>query len=186
GAHDGSDLAVEMPTHRYFLRRRLRMEIDEDDSRPRAQRLDLPQHYSERIVDTEHEHAAHHVDDADRSAFAVSPQVAAVSRHAARVIRRPKQTCFRTDVIERFFLVPDVIARGHHIDPVLEQLIADLARDAEAGRGVFGIGNYEVDAVMLNDGAKAALHKIATGAPDDVTDEENAHAQCVGRAEAAV
>ena len=50
-ADDRRDLAVEVPAHRDLLRGRLGVEVDEDDPRPLAQRLDLAQHDGERIVD---------------------------------------------------------------------------------------------------------------------------------------
>ena len=79
------------------------------------------------------------------------------------------------DVVERFLLVPDVIAGRHHVDAPVEQLVADLARDAEAGRRIFGVGDDEVDGVVVDEGAEALPDELAAGAPDDVADEEDAH-----------
>ena len=110
-----------------------------------AQRLDFAQDDGERIVDVQHEDAPHDVDDADRSPVRGAREIAAVARRAGGVVGRAQQARLGADVIERFLLVPDVIARRHHVDAPVEQLIADLARDAEAGRRVLGVGDDEVD-----------------------------------------
>ena len=61
-ADDRRDLAVEVPAHRDLLGRRFRVEVDEDDFARAAQRLDLAQDDRERVVELQHEHAAHDVD----------------------------------------------------------------------------------------------------------------------------
>ena len=71
--------------------------------------------------------------------------VAAVARHAGGVVGRPQQPRLGADVVERFFLVPDVIARGHDVDAQVEELVADLPRDAEAGGRVLAVGDDEID-----------------------------------------
>ena len=138
-----------------------------------AQRLDLAQHDGERIVDGRHEDAAHDVDHADRPAVVASrATIAAVARRAGRVVGRPQQPRLGADVVERFLLVPDVVARGHHVDAAVEQLVADLARDAEAGGRVLGVGDDEVDRVAVDEGRQPVLDQVAPGPADDVADEE--------------
>ena len=85
------------------------------------------------------------------SAVARARQIAAVAGRAGGVVGRPQQPRLGADVVERFLLVPDVIAGRHHVDAPVEQLVADLARDAEAGGGVLGVGDDEVDAVVVDD-----------------------------------
>ena len=141
-----------------------------------AQRLDLAQHDGERVVDVEHEHAAHHVDDADRSAVARAREIAAVAGRAGRVVGRPQQPRLGADVVERFLLVPDVIARRHHVDAPVEQLVADLAGDAEAGRGVLGVGDDEIDAVVVDERRRApAARARGPGRPTMSPMKSNAH-----------
>ena len=84
-------------------------------------------------------------------AVARARQIAAVAGRAGGVVGRPQQPRLGADVVERFLLVPDVIARRHHVDAPVEQLIADLARDAEAGGGVLGVGDDEIDAVVVDE-----------------------------------
>ena len=71
-ADDGGDAAVEVPAHRDLLGRRLGVEVHEDRARSFAHLLDLALHDRERIVDVQHEHPPHDVDDADGLAAARS------------------------------------------------------------------------------------------------------------------
>ena len=64
-ADDGSHLAVEKPAHRELLRRRLGVEVHEDDARALAQRGDLALGDARTGRRDRHEDAAHHVQDAD-------------------------------------------------------------------------------------------------------------------------
>ena len=77
-------------------------------------------------------------------------EIAAVAGHAGRIVGGAEQPRLGADVVERFFLVPDVIAGRHHVDAPVEELIADLAGDAEAGRRVLGVGDDEVDLMVID------------------------------------
>ena len=46
--------------------------------------------------------------------------------HAGRVVGRAKQPRLGGDVVDRLLLVPDVIARRHHVHAVFEQRVADV------------------------------------------------------------
>ena len=69
--------------------------------------------------------------------------------------------------------MPEVITST----PQLEELVADLARDAEAGGGVLGVGDDEIDRVVVDEGRQALPDELAPGPADDVADEEDAHAE---------
>ena len=88
----------------------------------------------------------------------------------------PQQPGLDADVADRFLLVPDVIAGRHHVDAVREQVVADLARDAEAAGGVLGVDDHEVDAVPAHNRVEPGAHQIAPGAPDDIADKQDVHA----------
>ena len=70
--------------------------------------------------------------------------------------------------------MPDVITST----PQLEDLVADLARDAEAGGGVLGVGDDEIDLMVVDERPDAAPHQLAARPADDVADEEDAHVRC--------
>ena len=156
------------------------MEVDEDDSRSLAQTIDLAEHDAERIVDVEHEHPAHEADYADRSAVARTCEVTAIARHAGRVVGRPQETRLGSDVVERLLLVPDVIARGHHVDAEVEDLLANLARDTETAGRVLRVGNDEVDLMALDEAGQALTQQITSRFADDIADEEQPHEWPIG------
>ena len=141
-----------------------------------AHRFDLLQDDGKRIVERRHEHAAHHVDDADRAAVARFDHARAAARRAGGVVGRTQQAALGRDVVHRFLLVPDVIARRHHVHAVLEQRIADVLGDAEAGGRVLGVGDHEVDAVVIDEPLQPLAQELAAGPADDVADEEQPHA----------
>src|SRR5439155_2014883 len=151
------------------------VEVDDEEARPGAQRLDFAQHDGKGIVDRQHEDAAHDVDHADRVAGVASREVAAVPRRAGGEVGGTKQARLGADVVERLLLVPDVVARGHHADAPVEELIADLARDAEARRRVLHVGDHQIDGVVLDEGAEPTPDELASRPADDVANEEDAH-----------
>src|SRR5207249_2802951 len=104
----------------------------------------------------------------------------AAAGHAGRIVRGAEQARLDADVVERLALVPDVIARRHDVDAPLEQLIADLPRDAESRGRVLGVRDDEIDLVMLHDRGQSVPHEIASGPPHDVADEEELHEMAIG------
>src|SRR5205823_8465019 len=105
---------------------------------------------------------------AARSAITAAGDVAAVARTAGGIVGGPQQPRLRADVVERLLLVPDVIARRHHVDAPFENLVADLARDAEAGRRVLDIRDDDVDCVVFRYRRQAAPHQLAAGPPENI------------------
>ena len=58
---------------------------------------------------------------------------------------------------------------------VIEQLIPDLACDAEAGGSVLSVRDYQVDAMKVDDARQPAADELAPRLADDIADEEDAH-----------
>jgi hypothetical protein len=67
-----------------------------------------------------------------------------------------------------------VIARGHHVDAPLEQLIADLTSHTEPGGGILGICDDQIDSVEIDDPRKPAPDQVTPGLADDVSYEQEA------------
>ena len=146
-ADDRRDPAVEVPAHRDLLRRRLGVEVDEDDARParasaRSRAAPTANGSSSGGMKMRPIRLMH----ADRLAGACPAEVAAAAGRAGGKVRRPQQLRLPRDVVEHFLLVPDVIAGRHHVDAVAEDGVGDVAGDAEAGGGVLDVGDDEVDA----------------------------------------
>ena len=157
-ADNGGDAAVEMPAHGDFFGCRFGMEVDEDDARLRSQGVDFAQRPANGSSSGVMKTRPIRLSTPTGSPVRVRAEVAAAARHAGGEVRRAKQLRLPSDVVEHFLLVPDVIARRHHVDAVVEDGVGDVAGDAEAGRGVLDVGDHEVDAVALDergDGAAA-------------------------------
>ena len=45
--------------------------------------------------------------------------------------------------------------------PHVEELVADLARDAEAGGGIFGVGDDEIDLMVFDERPEPAPDQLA-------------------------
>ena len=121
------------------------MKVHENDPCPRFQRVDLLQHDTKRVVDVDHEDAAHDIDHANGDAGRRPREIAAVPRCGGGVVSWPQQARLDADVVQSLFFIPDVVARGHYLDAEVEQLLADFASDAEASRGVLGVRDDEID-----------------------------------------
>ena len=63
----------------------------------------------------------------------------------------------RLKVVNNLAFVPDVVAGGHHVDAEIEEFFGERRRDAEAGRGVFAVGDYQIDGVLLNQRRQAVF-----------------------------
>ncbi len=115
------------------------------------------------------------VDHADGHVVPRSCDVAAVARGAGGIVGRPQQPRLGPDVIERLFLVPDVIAGRHHVHAQVEELVADFARDAEPRGRVLAVGDDEVDLMAAHQGGKTGPDELPSRSADDVADEEDSH-----------
>ena len=85
------------------------------------------------------------------------------------------------EVRNDFLLVPRVIATGHDVDAVLEEIVRQVRRHAESRGGVFDIRNDEIDLVMRDERRNGAAYKLAAGTTHHVSDEQQrGHARSTG------
>src|ERR1041385_9121547 len=70
-------------------------------------------------------------------------------------------------------LVPRVIPARHHVNAVLEQIVGDVRREAEAGRRVFRVGDDEINLMPGDNRRQPSANELAARAPDDVTDKKD-------------
>jgi hypothetical protein len=78
-------------------------------------------------------------------------------------------------VFDDLFAVPTVVSAGENLDSHPKKLFGEAWSDAEAGSGVFAIGDAEIDLAVREDIRKALTHDSAAGRADNVTDEQNSH-----------
>ena len=110
GADDRGHPAVQVPPHCDFFGRRLGVKVHEDNPGPLAQRFNVAKRHSKRVVDADHEHPAHQVDDAHADPALRVRHVRAAARHAGGIVGRPDQPGLGADIVERLLLVPHVVA----------------------------------------------------------------------------
>jgi hypothetical protein len=66
-----------------------------------------------------------------------------------------------------------VIAAGEDFDPAGEQFLGDARRDAEAGGGIFAVGDAEINFALGKDVREPVVNDLAAGRADDVADKQD-------------
>jgi hypothetical protein len=66
-----------------------------------------------------------------------------------------------------------MISRGHHVNAEIEELFRQRWRDSEPSRGIFAVGDHEIDGVLLAQFRQALSYDGPPGAPENVTDKKN-------------
>ncbi len=98
-----------------------------------------------------------------------------------RIIGRPEQRFVTLHEIHDLFLIPDVIPGGEDIDVAAIQLFNDFARHAESGRGIFTIGDHEIDPSFLDDPREKLTDSPPSRLAHDVTDKEYLHGRSIAQ-----
>jgi hypothetical protein len=73
-----------------------------------------------------------------------------------------------------------VIAGGHHVDAQVEKLFRERRGDSEASRGIFTVGDDQINGVLAAQFRQAIFYDGAPGAPKNVTDEKKFQDQVSG------
>ena len=66
--------------------------------------------------------------------------------------------------LHNLLAVPDVVSAGDHFDARGEQFLGDARRDAEAGGGIFAVGDAQIDLALREDIREAVVHDLAARA----------------------
>jgi len=77
------------------------------------------------------------------------------------------------EVLDNLAFVPDVIAGRHHFDAEIEQFFRQRRRNAESSRGVFAVGNHQIDRVLLPQLRQTLLDDVPPRASENVTNKKN-------------
>ena len=77
------------------------------------------------------------------------------------------------EVFDDLALVPDVISGGHHVDTQIEKLFRQRRRDSESGRGIFAVGDDQINGVLLAQSGQTVFYDRPSGSPKNVTDKKN-------------
>src|SRR5277367_1379883 len=99
----------------------------------------------------------------------------AFTRRACWKIRGADQPRLMREKIENLAAVPDVIAAGDYFRSCSEYFFSEARSDAEAGSGIFTVGDAEVYGALRDDIREAVVNDFASGRADDISDKENLH-----------
>ena len=73
------------------------------------------------------------------------------TRSRCRIVGGPDQAWGPPQIVLNIPLVPDVVARGHHIDAITKKLVGNVRSDTEACCGVLAIGDHNVNRLRRAD-----------------------------------
>ena len=77
------------------------------------------------------------------------------------------------EVVDDFAFVPDVISGGHDIDAQIEKLFRQRRSDSESSRGIFAVGDDQIQGVLLAQFGEAIFYDRPPRASKNVTDKKN-------------
>ena len=168
----GCDAAVEVPAHRDLLRRRLRVNVDED----LLDALELPKRGLDlgegRAAGPQVEVAAQ-VDDAEAHAVALD-HAGPVAGLASQVVGGPHDARLAVEVWVDLTAVVGVVAERDRVDAGSEHLVGDLRGDAEAARRVLAVDDHERRRVELAQNGQTVEQRVPSQPADDIADEQDA------------
>jgi hypothetical protein len=111
------------------------------------------------------------VEDGVAGAIFRAADIEATARRTLGEIRRTQQARFVREILQNLLAVPDVVAAREDFDAAGEQFVGDARRDAEAGGGIFAIGDAEINFALGEDVREPVVNDLAAGRADDVADE---------------
>ncbi len=177
GADDQRHPAVEKMPHRQLFAGRLAVDVDDDGMDVGAEpvRLQRLGDAGERIVERVHEQPRHDVDDQDVSPACRREHGNARPRGRPGIIVRAQNSFLGVEVRDDLALVEDVVAGGDRVRPGIEELVADLGRDAEAAGGVLAVDDDEVERELVAQPGEMLRHHRSARPANHVTANQNTH-----------
>src|ERR1700730_887244 len=172
---DGGGSSVQIPTHGDLLTGGFRVHIDEDEIYVRRQRAQLGVGLAKWVIDGGQKGAALKIQHRILNAIFGGATEETAARAAIREIRGTQQARLVGQVIHDFATVPTVIAAGEDVNTVVEKFIGQARSDAESGRGVFTVGDDQIDFFLGHDVGETVRNDLASWRANDVTDEQNTH-----------
>ena len=165
--------AVEIAPQRDLLRCRFGVDIHHDQGRPAAQRFDLPRGGPERALGGLHEDAPHDVDDPERRAARERDCDAPPSRRPLGIVRGSEEPLLPPHDLEDRLVPPDMIPRGEHVHPGVDELLDYPRRHAGSPGGVLGVGDDAVDAAALPKAGDDGPDRVPPRFSDDIPAEQD-------------
>lgn len=177
---DEAGAAVDEMAEALLFAGRFRMEIEDDRIRLLAERTGVEDRLSrlEGIIEFRmHEDAAHDIGNQNAGAVAGKEQVGTAAGRAGRVVGRAKKLVVPLAEDHRFLLVPDVIARGHHVGTGVDRLEEDVFGDAEAASGIFAVDDDEIELEVTDQSRKPLPDRRAARLAHHISQKQKPHAR---------
>ncbi len=176
-AHYGTYASVQIPAHGHFLTRRFRMYVDDDRARARRHCGNSGIRGLERAIRHRiHEHTPQERQHTDRAAARQREHVIASAGLTRTHIRRPQNMRQMGQLSIEPALVPHVIAPREHVNPGIPHLVDTLPGQTAATRHVLAVGYTETAAVLVAESGYQVDHGAPPTLADNVTNEQNFHA----------
>jgi hypothetical protein len=179
GSDHHSGPAVEIMGQRLFFRCGFGVEIEKKGNLPRCgeKGVRLP----EGTVDGGHENPSLEIGNGETHAVFLQHRHS-LSGAFVRVVRRADDPVVLLQDGNPFGFVPDVVPRGHAVDPEAEEFVGDFPGDSLPGGGVLAVGDNEVKtAAPLPEEGKHRGNSLAPGASHDISDKEYPHFSPISR-----
>jgi hypothetical protein len=122
-----------------------------------------------------HEDAAHDVGDEDAGTVAGIEQSGTAAGRPLRIVGRTQELVMAAGKSDGFLLVPDVIARRHHVGTGIDRFEEDVLGYAEAAGGVFAVDDHEVEFQVRYQTGEAIPDRRTSGLADHVTQKKQSH-----------
>ena len=136
---------------------------------------ELDERGAEGVVNRRHERASLQIQDGVARAVLRAADEKPAARRAIGKISGAQQARLVREEVEDFLAVPDVVAAGEDFNAGAEKLLGEARRDAEAGGGIFAVGDAQIDFALGEDVREPVVNDLAAGRADDVADENYSH-----------
>jgi len=162
------------------------MDIDDHSIGRLAHRTsaELVLHGRKRIIERIHENAAHDIDHQHLMAGTGLIKPSPFARYAGGIVARTQNAVLVIDEGQNLALISPMVAGGDAIDPGAKKLIGHRPSQAEAARGIFGIGDDEIGFQDVFQAGELGRNHVPARPPDDVANEQKSHPGFIAQASA--
>ena len=171
-ADDGADSAIEIPSESLFFGGGFGVEIDQDNVGNLTEFGcgcgDAFVSFTEWAIDWWHEYAPLKIE------YHGVPVHQPTATRSVVVVGRPQQRQL-VHVGQYVFLVPDVIARRHHIDTGIQKVTSSFQRKTETAGGVLRVSSHEVYVQLGSQLGQEARQGTSPWPADYVANHQDSH-----------
>src|SRR5277367_2136664 len=175
GSDYGGDAPIEIPAERHFFAGGFGVHVHEYEGDILRNLGEFFVSAFERIVNRRQKDAPLKIQHSEFCAIFRFTEIEAAAGIDLGKIGRAQQARLVRHEIENFTFVPTMVATGDDVDAKAEQLFHNTRGNAEAGGGVFAIGDDQVDLAVFHKVGEAFLNDFAARGTDNVADEQDTH-----------